>query len=370
MSFQIVLVVGTSKLIAPINIAEALNNNCPSCATTAIADQIVVTLRSQPSQELLTKLTSALSKLNALPALGANGTPAAVASEVGAVQDAVTAALNESGQLATPISTTPTSTNADLDNAGDDHVAGDDHDGLDDNRKLSRHRHGRRPAGNDDLARGDDHRRDNDVQVLADDDVAADDHDGTDNDLADHHVADDDVSDDDHRVTDHHRTDDERTDDDRLTRLPAARPGRPFERAHDVARDPAAVEVAFLRLDDLAVDAAFAHTRRIERNTIDELFEARQRTRVAPGRSLGTPTIHNHVEVDRGTLPLAQGRSRPAGAEHAFGDVRDGDVVDRRVTRLEDSSRPARIGDDDGFEHDPDSLPARLQPRRPRIVPD
>jgi Na+-translocating ferredoxin:NAD+ oxidoreductase RNF subunit RnfB len=43
-SFQVVLIVGTSKKIAPINVAEALNGNCPACVTTAIADQIVVTL--------------------------------------------------------------------------------------------------------------------------------------------------------------------------------------------------------------------------------------------------------------------------------------------------------------------------------------
>lgn len=50
-SFQLVLVVGQSDTITPINAAEALNVNCPSCITTAIADQIVVTLKSQSSEE-------------------------------------------------------------------------------------------------------------------------------------------------------------------------------------------------------------------------------------------------------------------------------------------------------------------------------
>src|SRR5206468_7838197 len=36
-SFQVVLVVGQSRLIAPIDAAGALNGNCPSCITTAIA---------------------------------------------------------------------------------------------------------------------------------------------------------------------------------------------------------------------------------------------------------------------------------------------------------------------------------------------
>ena len=38
-SFQIVLMVGQSHDIAPINAAGALNDDCPACITTAIADQ-------------------------------------------------------------------------------------------------------------------------------------------------------------------------------------------------------------------------------------------------------------------------------------------------------------------------------------------
>jgi putative peptide zinc metalloprotease protein len=57
-SFQIVLVVGQTNGIAPINVAGALNVNCPYCITTAIADQIVVTLKSQPSDQLVQQLTT------------------------------------------------------------------------------------------------------------------------------------------------------------------------------------------------------------------------------------------------------------------------------------------------------------------------
>jgi putative peptide zinc metalloprotease protein len=46
-SFQVVLVVGQSHTVAPINAAGALNDNCPACITTAIADQIVVTLKAE-----------------------------------------------------------------------------------------------------------------------------------------------------------------------------------------------------------------------------------------------------------------------------------------------------------------------------------
>lgn len=43
-SFQIVLVIKQSRIVAPINAAGALNYDCTACLTTAIADQIVVTL--------------------------------------------------------------------------------------------------------------------------------------------------------------------------------------------------------------------------------------------------------------------------------------------------------------------------------------
>ena len=59
-SFQLVLVVGQSDVITPINVAEALNLDCPECITTAIAKQIVVSVTSAPSEELLRRLTEEL----------------------------------------------------------------------------------------------------------------------------------------------------------------------------------------------------------------------------------------------------------------------------------------------------------------------
>jgi putative peptide zinc metalloprotease protein len=107
-SFQVVLVVGTSKKILPINVAEALNDNCPSCLTTAIADQIVVTLKSQPTDELVAKIQDALKQLDAISALGAGATPAAIASAVTQVQKQIDDALQASGQVANPTTTTAT----------------------------------------------------------------------------------------------------------------------------------------------------------------------------------------------------------------------------------------------------------------------
>jgi putative peptide zinc metalloprotease protein len=101
-SFQVVLVVGQSKNIAPINAAGALNYDCPACTTTALADQIVVTLKAQPSATLLATLSTDLKQLNALPALGAGGTPAAVAAGVATVQREIDSALQSSGLETNP----------------------------------------------------------------------------------------------------------------------------------------------------------------------------------------------------------------------------------------------------------------------------
>jgi putative peptide zinc metalloprotease protein len=96
-SFQLVLVVGQSDTIKPINVAQALNVNCPYCVTVAIARQIVVSLQSVPSAELLRRLTAELEKLNAIDEVGAGGSPAEAAALVTAVADAIQRELENSG---------------------------------------------------------------------------------------------------------------------------------------------------------------------------------------------------------------------------------------------------------------------------------
>jgi putative peptide zinc metalloprotease protein len=109
-SFQVVLIVGRSANIAPINAAGALNVDCPACITTAVANQIVVTLSAEPSDALVAKLQAALQQLDALPQLGAAGTPAAVAAAVTQVQQQIDTELNDSGLVANPPPATTTST--------------------------------------------------------------------------------------------------------------------------------------------------------------------------------------------------------------------------------------------------------------------
>lgn len=109
-SFQLVLVVGQSKIITPANAAGALNDDCPACTTTAIADQMVLTLKAQPSPALEQQLDATLQQLDMLPELGSNGTPAAVATLVGTVQQQLQTELDNSGLLVTTTTTSSTTT--------------------------------------------------------------------------------------------------------------------------------------------------------------------------------------------------------------------------------------------------------------------
>jgi putative peptide zinc metalloprotease protein len=108
-SFQVVLVVGTSRNVAPIDAAAAVNYDCPACLTVALANQIVVTLSSQPTDELVQKLQAALRQLNATSSLTS---ATAITDLVQQVQKQIDSVLQESGQVATTPATTtaPTAT--------------------------------------------------------------------------------------------------------------------------------------------------------------------------------------------------------------------------------------------------------------------
>ena len=95
-SFQLVLIVGSTDFIAPINFAGALNVNCPACITAAIANQIVVTLSAEPSEELLAELNRELGELDGIDELG---TPEEIAAAVEEVEQDIHDDLEQSGLL-------------------------------------------------------------------------------------------------------------------------------------------------------------------------------------------------------------------------------------------------------------------------------
>ena len=68
-AFQVVLVVGTSDVIVPVNTAVAANGSCLACTTTALAVQLVATVSELPDEKVYDDLQAALSKLDGMDQL-------------------------------------------------------------------------------------------------------------------------------------------------------------------------------------------------------------------------------------------------------------------------------------------------------------
>ncbi|HVF76540.1 MAG TPA: hypothetical protein VM938_16000 [Acidimicrobiales bacterium] len=107
-SFQVVLVVGQTDVVAPVNVAVAANGGCISCTTTALAVQLVVTLREMPSEDLQAQINAALDGLDL--DLGTTDL-AALYAQVQAVQVEIVTLLADAGLIADePPATTTAST--------------------------------------------------------------------------------------------------------------------------------------------------------------------------------------------------------------------------------------------------------------------
>jgi len=103
-SFQVVLVVGQSNVIVPVNAAVAGNSRCAQCVTSALAVQLVTTLSAQPSDEVQAQLDTAMAQLGDLHGLDA----ASLYQQVKAVETQVVTILSDSGLLTSTLSTTAT----------------------------------------------------------------------------------------------------------------------------------------------------------------------------------------------------------------------------------------------------------------------
>lgn len=117
-SFQVVLVVGQSNVIAPVNNAFALNQHCPSCSALAMADQMVITLKKQPPRTLLIKLRRALARLHQLSKLRGRLALKRIVAAVSRIQQQVEAALVASGLMANPPSTSSTTSGSSSSSSG------------------------------------------------------------------------------------------------------------------------------------------------------------------------------------------------------------------------------------------------------------
>jgi putative peptide zinc metalloprotease protein len=106
-AFQVLLVVGHSDYIAPVNAAVAGNQDCLQCVTTALAQQLVVTLRETPSPEVQAQLQTAMARLGNLKGLD----PALIYSELADVQRDIVTALTDAG-LVEAVTTTQATASA------------------------------------------------------------------------------------------------------------------------------------------------------------------------------------------------------------------------------------------------------------------
>jgi putative peptide zinc metalloprotease protein len=62
-AFQVVYVVGRSPVVTPVNLAVAANHGCERCVTHAVANQLVVTLRAEPTGATRGQLTRVVNQL-------------------------------------------------------------------------------------------------------------------------------------------------------------------------------------------------------------------------------------------------------------------------------------------------------------------
>src|SRR5439155_10329225 len=137
-----------------------------------------------------------------------------------------------------------------------------------------------------------------------------------------------------------------------VTILPGLRPRPALERSGHVARDPAAVEVAFLCLDPLSVDVAGIHARRVEGDVVRDGLVAGGRRRVEPGRVLGRTARDRDGVIVRNALPLAEGRVARGREERREADVLGREVVGGGLARLQHAERARGLRDDAVVEHD------------------
>ncbi len=92
-AFQVVLIVGQTDEIAPLNAAVAANYQCRDCKTYAFADQVVITVAEPPSAAARQKLELALQKVRDLQAPSASLTGPQIYAALEAIEREVMEAL-------------------------------------------------------------------------------------------------------------------------------------------------------------------------------------------------------------------------------------------------------------------------------------
>jgi hypothetical protein len=141
--------------------------------------------------------------------------------------------------------------------------------------------------------------------------------------------------------------------------LPPERSRTTLKRTHDLTRDPAAVEITGLGLHLFAIDVAGVHARRIEGDVVGESLEAGRGVWVVPG-GVGEGAVADAERIVGGrALPFTEAGAGSGRQVFHFYVLRR-NIVDGRVTRLQDAFRVLCIGDNDAVQDDLDVFIAIL----------
>jgi putative peptide zinc metalloprotease protein len=98
-SFQAVLVVGSSDVVTPVNLAVATNERCTRCRTHAVATQYVASIDRLPDAATRARVEAEVRALRGLAGSARGLGPVALREELAATQARITTVLEQAGVL-------------------------------------------------------------------------------------------------------------------------------------------------------------------------------------------------------------------------------------------------------------------------------
>ena len=106
-AFQVLLMLPTSNVIAPVNAALAYNQDCTSCLTEAIASQLVVTVTDIPTAQAQALVSQAMDRIEALRGSLASYSAIQIYTLLQGAQSEILEVLRADGKLPGTVTPTP-----------------------------------------------------------------------------------------------------------------------------------------------------------------------------------------------------------------------------------------------------------------------
>lgn len=146
--------------------------------------------------------------------------------------------------------------------------------------------------------------------------------------------------------------------------------GRALEGAGDAGGDPAAVEVAGLGEDALAIDGALVDAGGVEGEVVAQGGVGRGGMGVAPGGVGVEVGVQVEGPIGGEALELAEAAAAGGGEEVVESDVGGWDVEDGRVAGLEEAEGARGVGEKQAVVEDAEVAGGGFEARGTRVVPD